>query len=290
MNTLGNPIKSQNIENNENNPNSAIKAKYDPKESEILDEKALLVEKLSLLPSDKNDILSYIQKSLQNINMQKITIENLSSFICDKIYKYRNLIIEDLFQLIDENNQRYPKVEHLCLINDIIFRNFGIDKTEKEFNNILTLIKKKLFPYIKGICSDLFFGLDRYFQEAVMFYINEWEKNKYFDGDYIKEIKFELKMRNDPEITGKKQDITFLKNFVNCGGLRIEQGIIDFAKQYDALDRNKDNKQRKNMLKMEREIIHKQIKMYLIHIQRLKEINLLINKIKEHHELFDNKH
>ena len=277
------------IQNNENNPNSAIKKEKEVKESEIIDEKVILKEKISLLPSDKKDILSSIQTNLQNIDMQQITIETNSINICDKIFHYRILIIEDIFQLIDDINHFNPKVEYLCLINEILKRNFGIDKTEKEFKNFLIILKKKLFPYLKGICCDLFWGLDKYFQDAVIFYLNEWEKNKYYKNEFIKEIKFELKMRNDPEITGSKDDINFLMNFVNCGGFRIEQSLIDFSKQIEALDRTKDNKQRKTMLKMDKDLIQKQLRMYNTHIQQLKEINLLLNKIKECPDLLENK-
>lgn len=278
MNNLEISTKAQ---NNENNPNNSIKKEPELRECEFLDEKVLLKEKISLLPSDKKELLTDIQNGLQNINIQQITIENISSNICDKIYKYRNLIVEDIFQLIDEINHLYPKVEYLCLINEIIIRNFGIDTTEVEFNNIIILLKKKFFPYIKGICSDLFLGLDKYYQNAVMYYLNEWEKKKYYKTEYIKEIKFELKMRNNPEISGSKEDINYLKNLVNCGGFRIEQNMIDFSRQIEALKRTKDNKQRKNMLKMDKDLIQRQLRMYNTHIQQLKEINLLLNKIKE---------
>lgn len=284
---------SINIKNNENNPNSAIKRESDLsdlKESEILDEKALLKEQISLLPSDKKEILSIITNELKNINLQKITIENLSSNICDKIYKYRNLIVEDIFQIIYDINNCLPKVEYLCLLNEILIRHLGFDKNEIEFNNIMIVLNKKIFPYIKGICLDIFSGLDKYLHDAVQFYLKEWEKNKYFKDDYFKELKFELMMRIDPEISGSKEDINFLKNLVNCGGFKIEQGLIDFSRQYEALSRNKDNKQRKIMLKIEKDLIQKQLRMYNTHILQLKEINLLLNKIKEFPDLFDNKH
>ena len=287
MSNFENSIK---MKNNENNPNSAIKRESEIKASEFIDENSLLKEKISLLPSDKKDILSLIQTGLQNINMQKITIENLSSNICDKIYKYRNLIIEDIFQIIDEVNHFNPKVEYLCLINEIMNRNFGIDKTELQFNNIIIIIKKKIFPYIKVICCDLYLCLDKYCQDAVKFYLDEWGKNNYFKVQLIKEIKFEIKMKNDPEIRGNKEEINYLKNYVNYGGFRIEQNLIDFSKQYEALDRTKDNKQRKNMLKMEKDLIQRQLRMYNTHIQQLKEINLLLNKIKDFPGLYENQH
>jgi hypothetical protein len=277
------------IINNENNPNSSIKKENDLKESETIDEKTLLKEKISLLPSDQKDILFSIENSLQNIDMQQVTIENQSINICDKISKYRILIIEEIFQLIYGINHFNPKVEYLCLINEIMKRNFGIEKNESDYNNIIQTMKEKFYPYIKGICVDLFWGLDKYNQDAVYYYLNEWDKNKYIKNEFIKEIKFELKMRNDPQITGNKEELNFLVNFVNYSGFKIEPSLIDFSKQTETLDRTKDNKQRKIMLKMEKDLIQKQLRMYNTHIQQLKEVNLLLNKIKENPNLLAEK-
>jgi hypothetical protein len=277
------------IINNENNPNSAIKKENDLKESETIDEKTLLKEKISLLPSDQKEILCSIENGLQNIDMQQITIENQSINICDKISKYRILIIEEIFQLIYGINHFNPKVEYLCLINEIMKRNFGIEKSESDYNYIIQSMKEKFYPYIKGICVDLFWGLDKYNQDAVYYYLNEWDKNKYIKNEFIKEIKFELKMRNDPQITGNKDELNFLVNFVNYSGFKIEPSLIDFSKQAETLDRTKDNKQRKIMLKMEKELIQKQLRMYNTHIQQLKEVNLLLNKIKENPNLLAEK-
>jgi len=280
---------SDKIINNENNPNSAIKKENELKEQETIDEKTLLKEKISLLPSDQKDILCSIENGLKNIDMQQVTIENQSINICDKISKYRILIIEEIFQLIYGINHFNPKVEYLCLINEIMKRNFGIEKNESDYQNIIQTMKEKFYPYIKGICVDLFCGLDRYNQDAVYYYLNEWGKNKYIKNEFIKEIKFELKMRNDPQITGSKEELNFLVNFINYSGFKIEPSLIDFSKQAETLDRTKDNKQRKIMLKMEKDLIQKQMRIYNTHIQQLKEVNLLLNKIKENPNLLAEK-
>jgi len=283
-------ISQQNFEkiiNNENSPNNAIKKEQEEKELLIIDEKELLKEKIPLLPSDKNDILSFIRKKLLKINMQQAKIESLSGNICDKIAKYRNLIIEDIFKLIYDLNHHKRKVEYLCLVNEIIKRNFGIEKNELENKNIIKVIKKKFYPYIRGICSDIFFGFNKYNQDAVLYYLNEWDKNQYLKHGYIKEIRFELKMRNEPEITGNKDELKFLMNFVHFRKFKIEKGLIDFSNQVDALDRIKDNNHRIIMIKMEKDLIQKQLRIYNTHIQQIKEINLLLNKIKEFPNLLD---
>ncbi len=41
------------------------------------------------------------------------------------------------------------------------------------------------------------------------------------------------------------------------------------------------------MLKLEKDLIQKQLKIYNAHLQQLKEIDLLLDKIKEHPELLE---
>ena len=283
---------------NENMPNSSllnIKSepelkKLDEEENIIntkmdIDENELIKGNITLINSDKGEILSRLQSLLESITIEKDKIENVSSFICDKIYKYRNLILVDVFSLIFALNHAEPKVEYLCVINEILKNNFGLEQNEVFFEKISQIFKKIIFPYAKGILLDLNNSLIQLNQKNVTFFLNEWEKNNFFSNEFIKEIKFELKFWNEPNITGNEKDAKYLMNLVNFGAFKIEQNLIDFSRAMDTLNRNKDNIQRKNMLKLEKDLIQKQLKIYSTHLQQLKEIDLLLDKIKEHPEL-----
>ena len=283
---------------NENMPNSSllnIKSepelkKLDEEENIIntkmdIDENELIKGNITLINSDKGEILSRLQSLLESITIEKDKIENVSSFICDKIYKYRNLILVDVFSLIFSLNHAEPKVEYLCVINEILKNNFGLEQNEVFFEKISQIFKKIIFPYAKGILLDLNNSLIQLNQKNVTFFLNEWEKNNFFSNEFIKEIKFELKFWNEPNITGNEKDAKYLMNLVNFGAFKIEQNLIDFSRAMDTLNRNKDNIQRKNMLKLEKDLIQKQLKIYSTHLQQLKEIDLLLDKIKEHPEL-----
>jgi hypothetical protein len=283
---------------NENMPNSSllnIKSepelkKLDEEENIIntkmdIDENELIKGNITLINSDKGEILSRLQSLLESITIEKDKIENISSFICDKIYKYRNLILVDVFSLIFALNHAEPKVEYLCVINEILKNNFGLEQNEVFFEKISQIFKKIIFPYAKGILLDLNNSLIQLNQKNVTFFLNEWEKNNFFSNEFIKEIKFELKFWNEPNITGNEKDAKYLMNLVNFGAFKIEQNLIDFSRAMDTLNRNKDNIQRKNMLKLEKDLIQKQLKIYSTHLQQLKEIDLLLDKIKEHPEL-----
>ena len=182
-------------------------------------------------------------------------------------------------------NHAEPKVEYLCVINEILKNNFGLEQNEVFFEKISQIFKKIIFPYAKGILLDLNNSLIQLNQKNVTFFLNEWEKNNFFSNEFIKEIKFELKFWNEPNITGNEKDAKYLMNLVNFGAFKIEQNLIDFSRAMDTLNRNKDNIQRKNMLKLEKDLIQKQLKIYSTHLQQLKEIDLLLDKIKEHPEL-----
>ena len=283
---------------NENMPNSSllnIKSepelkKLDEEENIIntkmdIDENELIKGNITLINSDKGEILSRLQSLLESITIEKDKIENISSFICDKIYKYRNLILVEVFSLIFALNHAEPKVEYLCVINEILKNNFGLEQNEVFFEKISQIFKKIIFPYAKGILLDLNNSLIQLNQKNVTFFLNEWEKNNFFSNEFIKEIKFELKFWNEPNITGNEKDAKYLMNLVNFGAFKIEQNLIDFSRAMDTLNRNKDNIQRKNMLKLEKDLIQKQLKIYSTHLQQLKEIDLLLDKIKEHPEL-----
>ena len=285
---------------NENMPNSSllnIKSepelkKLDEEENIIntkmdIDENELIKGNITLINSDKGEILSRLQSLLESITIEKDKIENVSSFICDKIYKYRNLILVDVFSLIFALNHAEPKVEYLCVINEILKNNFGLEQNEVFFEKISQIFKKIIFPYAKGILLDLNNSLIQLNQKNVTYFLNEWEKNNFFSNEFIKEIKFELKFWNEPNITGNEKDAKYLMNLVNFGAFKIEQNLIDFSRAMDTLNRNKDNIQRKNMLKLEKDLIQKQIRIYNTHLQQLKEIDLLLDKINEHPELIE---
>ena len=138
------------------------------------------------------------------------------------------------------------------------------------------------------MCLDLFQTMHPPYMDNVNYFLNEWEKNNFLDNEYIKEIKFELKFWNEPNITGSDKDTKYLMNLVNFGNFRIEQSLIDYSRAMESLNRNKDNFQRKKVLKLQKDLIQKQLRIYNSHVQQLKEINLLLNKIKEHPEVFEN--
>ena len=74
-------------------------------------------------------------------------------------------------------------------------------------------------------------------------------------------------------------------NLYNNGYIKFDQNLINFSKELNVLEKTKDNKNRRNLLKIEKDIINKQVKIYNSQIQHLKEIDKILDKIKTFNEL-----
>jgi len=233
-------------------------------------------QEVHITSEEKLKIINTFHSDLKNIDLKKETIERLSTYVQEQISKYGDEIIFEIFQILESESNFTPRLEYLYLINDII---------EKNKNNTNSFQTNKIYPYIKNICLYSYITLNDNFTNKVKELINLWEKKEIFSTNKIKELKFNLKMELEPELTEDKDEINFLINLNNNGNIKIEQNLINFSKELNSLEKNKDNKNRKTLLKMEKDIINRQLKIYSSQIQHLKDIDKILDKIKTFNEL-----
>ena len=231
---------------------------------------------MKITSEEKLKIITSFHSDLKSIDLKKETIEKISSYIQSQILKYNEQIIFEIFQIIESESQINPRLEYLYLINDII------EKHQETKINI-----NKIFPYIKNICLFSYTKLNENLVTKVKELINLWEKKEIFSSNKIKEMKFYLKIHLEPELTEDKEEINLLINLYNNGNIKFDQNLINFSKELNALEKTKDNKNRRNLLKMEKDIINKQFKIYNSQIQHLKDIDKILDKIKTFNELED---
>ena len=224
---------------------------------------------------EKLNIINQFHNDLKNIDLKQETIERISSYIQDKIEKYGDNLIFEIFQILESESHFTPRLEYLFVINDII--NKYKDNKQNQIN--------KIFPYIKKICCYSYITLNDNFKEKIKELINLWKTKEIFNQSKMKELEFELKMEIEPEFTDDNEEINYLLNLYNNGNIKIDQNLISFSRDLDILEKTKDNKQRKNILKMEKDMITKQFKIYNSQIQHLKEIDLILDKIKTFNEM-----
>ena len=231
-------------------------------------------KEIQITSEEKLKIITSFHQDLKNIDLKKITIEKISNTIQEQISKYGDQITFEIFQIIESESQITPRLEYLYLINDII-------EKYKEFQiNI-----NKIFPYIKNICLFSYITLNENLTTKVKELINLWEKKEILSSNKIRELKFYLKIQLEPEFSENKEEINFLINLYNNGYIKFDQNLINFSKELNMLEKTKDNKNRRNLLKMEKDIINKQLKIYNSQIQHLKEIDKILDKIKTFNEL-----
>ena len=224
---------------------------------------------------EKLNIINHFHNELKNIDLKQETIERISSYISEKIEKYGDLITFEIFQILESETHFTPRLEYLYVINDII--NKYKDIKQNQIN--------KIFPYIKNICCYSYLTLNYSFKEKIKELISLWKTKEIFSQSKMKELDFELKMEIEPEINDDKDEINYLLNLYNNGDVKFDQNLINYSKELEMLDRTKDNKHRKTLLKMEKDIIIKQFKIYNSQIQHLKEIDLILDKIKTFNEM-----
>ena len=233
------------------------------------------VQEVQITTEEKLKIINTFHSDLKSIDLKKETIERLSTYIQEQITKYGDKIIFEIFQILESESNFTPRLEYLYLINHIIEKN-------KNNNSFQT---NKIFPYVKNICLYSYTTLNDNFTTKVKELINMWEKKEIFNLENIKELKFELKMQLEPELTEDKEEINYLINLSNNGSIKLEQNLINFSKELNILEKTKENKNRKTLLKMEKDIITRQFKIYNTQIQHLKDIDKILDKIKTFNEL-----
>ena len=233
------------------------------------------IDNNQITSEEKLKIITNFHNDLKTIDLKKETIEKISTFIQDQISKYGESIIFDIFQIIESESYITPRLEYLYLINDLIDKYKEINPSQIN----------KVFPYIKNICSFSYAILNENLNKKVKELIDLWEKKEIFNINKIKELKFDLKMELEPELSDDKDEINYLINSYNNGNIKLDQNLINFSKELNILEKTKDNKNRRIILKMEKDIINKQFKIYNAQIQHLKDIDKILDKIKTFNEL-----
>ena len=151
-------------------------------------------QEIKITSEEKLKIITTFHNDLKGIDLKKETIEKISNYIKEHISKYGEQIVFEIFQIIESESQITPRLEYLYLINDIIDKYKEINQSQMN----------KIFSYIKNICSYSYTTLNDNLTNKVKDLISLWEKKEIFNKNKINELKFDLKMKLEPEISDNK--------------------------------------------------------------------------------------
>ena len=285
LETIKYQIKEELIENNKMEIDEENK---DKTENNILN---IPTEGRELTKEKNSVIIENLQNKIQNLDISQEKIEKTSLFILTEIYSHPQLL-DNIILMIKEKIIHYNgnSIEFLYLISEILNR-FKSDSNIKPINiNLIDCFYNELINIIPFMSKTLNTKLNQELNKLFVI----WEKLKIFSKEQIEVLKFHKTLSLEPELNGTKQENDILFNLINNNIYSLDNYLCEYSKEIDALegtDEDNKNKHRKNILKMTKDIISEQMKVYLNHIKYLKHLDSMLDKIstfKNYNKVLEN--
>ena len=223
---------------------------------------------------DRYDILNYFDNELKLITPLKEEIKKLSQYACQVLSTYNDYIFPDLLKSIIREANKKSKIEYLYLFLDIILFILCNDEYKLIRNNSI----KKIFPYLKDVIRSFHYSLNDNDIKEVKKVLNQLKINKIYDDKLIDELMMELTLATEPDITGDNEEIKNIYNLINKNIFEVPSDIINYNEKLEIIKKNKDNAHKLELIKLQNNIIKKQIDKYNKNLQQIKDLNSLIEK------------
>ena len=246
----------------------------------------------SELTKEKNSlIMENIQKKLQTLDITQEKIENASILILKEIYSHPQLL-DNIILMIKEKIIYFNGngIEFLYLISDILNR-YKSDSKNKNINiNLIDVFYKELLEIIPFLSNILNLKLN----EEINYIFNVWEKLEIFSKEQIDNLKFYKTLSLEPKLTGSKEENDILFDLITKGKYNLDTYLSEYSKEINILEESEEEnkkKHKKNILKMTKDIINEQMKVYSNHIKYIKTLDSMLDKIstfKNYNKVLEN--
>ena len=246
----------------------------------------------SELTKEKNSlIMENIQNKLQTLDITQEKIENASILILTEIYSHPQLL-DNIILMIKEKIIYFNGngIEFLYLISDILNR-YKSDSKKKNLNlNLIDAFYKELLEIIPFLSNTLNLKLN----EEINYIFDIWEKLEIYSKEKIDNLKFYKTLSLEPKLTGSKEENDILFDLFSKGKYNLDNYLSEYSKEINILeesDEENKKKHRKNILKMTKDIINEQMKVYSNHIKYIKTLDSMLDKIstfKNYNKVLEN--
>ena len=246
----------------------------------------------SELTKEKNSlIMENIQKKLQTLDITQEKIENASILILKEIYSHPQLL-DNIILMIKEKIIYFNGngIEFLYLISDILNR-YKSDSKKKNLNlNLIDAFYKELLEIIPFLSNTLNLKLN----EEINYIFDIWEKLEIYSKEKIDNLKFYKTLSLEPKLTGSQEENDILIDLITKGKYNLDNYLSEYSKEINILeesDEENKKKHRKNILKMTKDIINEQMKVYSNHIKYIKTLDSMLDKIstfKNYNKVLEN--
>ena len=248
-------------------------------------------DKVELTKEKNSLIMENIQNKLQTLDITQEKIENASILILTEIYSHPQLL-DNIILMIKEKIIYFNGngIEFLYLISDILNR-YKSDSKKKNLNlNLIDAFYKELLEIIPFLSNTLNSKLN----EEINYIFNIWEKLEIFSKEKIDNLKFYKTLSLEPKLTGSKEENDILFDLFSKGKYNLDNYLSEYSKEINILeesDEENKKKHRKNILKMTKDIINEQMKVYSNHIKYIKTLDSMLDKIstfKNYNKVLEN--
>jgi hypothetical protein len=248
-------------------------------------------DKVELTKEKNSLIMENIQNKLQTLDITQEKIENASKLILTEIYSHPQLL-DNIILMIKEKIIYFNGngIEFLYLISDILNR-YKSDSKNKNINiNLIDVFYKELLEIIPFLSNILNLKLN----EEINYIFNVWEKLEIFSKEQIDNLKFYKTLSLEPKLTGSKEENDILFDLITKGKYNLDTYLSEYSKEINILeesDEENKKKHRKNILKMTKDIINEQMKVYSNHIKYIKTLDSMLDKIstfKNYNKVLEN--
>jgi hypothetical protein len=248
-------------------------------------------DKVELTKEKNSLIMENIQNKLQTLDITQEKIENASKLILTEIYSHPQLL-DNIILMIKEKIIYFNGngIEFLYLISDILNR-YKSDSKNKNINiNLIDVFYKELLEIIPFLSNILNLKLN----EEINYIFNVWEKLEIFSKEQIDNLKFYKTLSLEPKLTGSKEENDILFDLITKGKYNLDTYLSEYSKEINILEESEEEnkkKHRKNILKMTKDIINEQMKVYSNHIKYIKTLDSMLDKIstfKNYNKVLEN--
>ena len=246
----------------------------------------------SELTKEKNSlIMENIKKKLQTLDITQEKIENASKLILTEIYSHPQLL-DNIILMIKEKIIYFNGngIEFLYLISDILNR-YKSDSKNKNINiNLIDVFYKELLEIIPFLSNTLNLKLN----EEINYIFDIWEKLEIYSKEKIDNLKFYKTLSLEPKLTGSQEENDILIDLITKGKYNLDNYLSEYSKEINILeesDEENKKKHRKNILKMTKDIINEQMKVYSNHIKYIRTLDSMLDKIstfKNYNKVLEN--
>ena len=248
-------------------------------------------DKVELTKEKNSLIMENIQNKLQTLDITQEKIENASKLILTEIYSHPQLL-DNIILMIKEKIIYFNGngIEFLYLISDILNR-YKSDSKNKNINiNLIDVFYKELLEIIPFLSNTLNLKLN----EEINYIFDIWEKLEIYSKEKIDNLKFYKTLSLEPKLTGSQEENDILIDLITKGKYNLDNYLSEYSKEINILeesDEENKKKHRKNILKMTKDIINEQMKVYSNHIKYIRTLDSMLDKIstfKNYNKVLEN--